>query len=43
MNKTTIVPQQQRRAWVSPAVQKIRAGEAEHAFGTGGDGTFTTS
>ena len=34
---------QQRKAWVKPAVQKIRAGDAEVGTRTTADGAFTTS
>jgi hypothetical protein len=34
---------QQRKTWVKPAVQKIRAGDAEVGTRTTPDGAFTTS
>jgi hypothetical protein len=34
---------QQRKPWVKPALQKIRAGDAEVGTRTTPDGAFTTS
>jgi hypothetical protein len=40
---TLVEPKQQKQAWIKPAVQKIRAGDAEVGTRSAADGTFTTS